>query len=173
MSRPMHVVYTTESAERVDKCLTLLDKVPDDAPCFSSVTGRSDTVNMALAVLAGDMQAAAALADSITERHGRLDRTFHAGEDVVAFYEEKIAELAEECIERVKVLWGTLKADQVKATFKTLEAFARDALMSIIQSKTLGPFGRGCTTAPPVDAEDMRGDPGYPIPTDADGYEEG
>jgi hypothetical protein len=53
---------------RRTRCETLLKQVPDDAPCFTQHF-RSDEVSMALAVLAGDMTAAAALADEIIAKH--------------------------------------------------------------------------------------------------------
>jgi hypothetical protein len=113
--------------------VNLLAEVPDDAPCFRPGP-RSDEILMALAVLAGDTSAAAALADEIVEKHGRVNRTFSDGDDIVAFYEGKIRELSDECVYMV----GQRSAKE--GAKETVGEALRNSLMKVIRAQVLGPY---------------------------------
>jgi len=59
--------FSPNAAKRIAACINLLAQVPDDAACFQQY--KSDETQLALAVLAGDHGAAAALADEVISKY--------------------------------------------------------------------------------------------------------
>ncbi len=119
--------------DRMAARVNLLAEIPDNAPCFRPGP-RSDEILMALAVLAGDTSAAAALADEIVEKHGRVNRTFSDCDDIVAFYEGKIRELSDECVYMI----GQRSAKE--GAKEPVGEFLRNSLMKAIRAQVLGPY---------------------------------